>query len=282
MQLRLLGTGSPAALPQRQVSAVLLSLGRQHLLFDAGRGVTTQLVRAGVAPHELGAIFLTHHHYDHIGNLGDVLLTAWHGGVSTLPIFGPSGTDRIVQALFDQVYNREILFSLALHRAIGAPMRDIRDVVTVGIVSAGQPHQLGPWRVVAAEVEHGHRLGLTQAEWPCLGYRIEIDGKRIVISGDCVRCASLIALAKDADVLVQCCFLADAALTNPARQLVADVVIASSGQVGRIAQEAGVKTLVLTHFGDMSLELLSAAEADVRRHYAGPVHVGEDLFMVEI
>src|SRR5215208_3270494 len=141
MQLRLLGTGSPAPLPQRQGSAVLLSLDQQHLLFDAGRGVTTQLVRAGVAPQTLSAIFLTHHHYDHIGNLGDLLLTAWHGGIATLPVIGPPGTDGIVQALFDQVYHREIAFSLALARAAGTPERDIRDVVTVTTLTSEQSYQ---------------------------------------------------------------------------------------------------------------------------------------------
>src|SRR5262245_18258639 len=104
MKLQLLGTGSPNPLPERQGAAVLLSRGSEHLLFDAGRGVTTQLVRAGVAPHQLTAVFLTHHHYDHIGNLGDLLLTAWHGGVSRLPLIGPPGTESILQALFEQVY----------------------------------------------------------------------------------------------------------------------------------------------------------------------------------
>jgi glyoxylase-like metal-dependent hydrolase (beta-lactamase superfamily II) len=129
LRLRLLGTGSPAPLPERQGSAVLLSLDQEHLLVDAGRGVTTQLVRAGVAPQELSAIFLTHHHYDHIGNLGDLLLTAWHGGSTSLPLIGPPGTQQIVQALFQQVYHRELVFAAALDRATGVAKPDIQSVV---------------------------------------------------------------------------------------------------------------------------------------------------------
>ncbi len=94
MQLRLLGTGSPNPLPERQGAAVLLSCEHEHLLFDAGRGVTTQLVRSGVFPQALNAIFITHHNYDHIGNLGDLLLTAWglHASANHRP--ARNGSDR--------------------------------------------------------------------------------------------------------------------------------------------------------------------------------------------
>jgi len=282
MKLQLLGTGSPNPLPERQGAAVLLSRGSEHLLFDAGRGVTTQLVRAGVAPHQLTAVFLTHHHYDHIGNLGDLLLTAWHGGVSRLPLIGPPGTESIVQALFEQVYQREIRFSLALAQACANPMPHIREVIPVIPIAAAQSYQHGDWRIYAAAVDHGHQLGFTQAEWPCLGYRIEVDGKSIVISGDAIACESLIALAHDADVLVQCCYLPDIALNTPARQLLSRLVIATSGQAGKIATQAGVKTLVLTHFSDISRDMLAAIEDDVRRDFAGSLYLGEDLMMLDL
>jgi len=282
MQLRLLGTGSPNPLPERQGAAVLLSHEHEHLLFDAGRGVTTQLVRAGVAPQELTAIFLTHHNYDHIGNLGDLLLTAWHGDSTYLPLIGPLGTDQIVQALFEQVYHREIAFSLALAHATATPMRDIRAVVPVTTITPAQSYRQGAWQVTAAAVDHGHRLGLTYDEWPCLAYRVEMAGRSIVISGDTVACESLIALAGGADVLVQCCFLADADLTTPARRLLAELVIATSGQAGKIAAQAGVKTLVLTHFSAMEPEMLATIEADVRRDFAGELYMGTDLLMIDV
>jgi ribonuclease Z len=282
MQLCLLGSGSPNPLPERHGAAVLLSDQHEHLLIDAGRGVTTQLVRAGIAPQDLTAILLTHHHYDHIGNLGDLLLTAWHGGSTNLPIIGPPGTDHIVRALFDQVYHRELAFSWAFAKATATPLRDIREVVSVITITDAQHYQQGEWKISAAAVDHGHRLGLTYDEWPCLAYRIEIDGKSIVISGDTVACDSLITLARGADVLVQCCFLADAELTTPARQLLGNLVIATSGQAGKIAAQAGVKALVLTHFSAMAPAMLAAIEADVRRDFAGPVYLGVDLLTIDV
>ncbi len=282
IRLRLLGTGSPDSLPERQGAAVLLSRGGEHLLFDAGRGVVTQLARAGIAPQDLGAVFLTHHHYDHIASLGDLLISCWHGGIAHLPVVGPSGTAEIVEALFDRVYHREIAFSLKLAEAAGARKPDIRDVVAVNVITEGPAYGHGAWRVMAGAVDHGRRLGLTPAEWPCYGYRVEVDGKSVVVSGDTVACDSLIALAHGADVLVQCCYLADADLTTPARRLLSDAVIATSGQAGKIAARAGVKTLVLTHFGTMAPEMLARIEADVRRDFGGLLYMGRDLLAIDV
>jgi len=128
----------------------------------------------------------------------------------------------------------------------------------------------------------GINLVSPKLNWPCLGYRIEIDRKSIVISGDAIACESLIALAHDADVLVQCCYLPDIALNTPARQLLSKLVIATSGQAGKIAAQAGVKTLVLTHFSDISPDMLAAIEDDVRRDFAGSLYLGEDLMMLDL
>ncbi len=49
MRITLLGTGGPKPDPNRQGSSVLLNIDRDYLLFDAGRGASTQLVRAGIA-----------------------------------------------------------------------------------------------------------------------------------------------------------------------------------------------------------------------------------------
>jgi ribonuclease Z len=109
-----------------------------------------------------------------------------------------------------------------------------------------------------------------------------MQGKTVVVSGDTVICDALIELARDADLLVQCCFLADADLATPARQLLANWVIATSGQVGRIATQARVKTLVLTHFGADDPAMFAAIAADVRRDYAGQLILGRDLLSLTL
>jgi ribonuclease Z len=81
---------------------------------------------------------------------------------------------------------------------------------------------------------------------------------------------------------IQCCYRADAALTTPARRLVAEQVIASSGQAGKIATQAKVRTLVLTHFDAMEPRMRAALEADVRRDFAGPLYLAEDLLSLAV
>ncbi|MCP4408672.1 MAG: MBL fold metallo-hydrolase [Gammaproteobacteria bacterium] len=249
MKITLLGTGGPKPDPNRQGSGVLLNIERDYLLFDAGRGISTQLGRAGITPQVVNPIFITHHHFDHIGNLADVILSAWNNGrTESLHVIGPAGTADIVSALLGQVYAGDIKFRLTEAALSEAKLVDIREMVKVRDVEPGLVYDNKTWQVYAEFVQHGHGLGIARDEWSCLGYRVEVEGKVITISGDTVDCAGLDRLAQGADVLIQCCYLAKAEMTNPDSELIAKHILACSPQVGKIAARAGVKKLVLTHF----------------------------------
>jgi ribonuclease Z len=262
---------------------LILTNGHEHLLFDAGRGVSTQLARAGIAPEQVNPIFITHHHFDHIGNLADLLLSSWNNGrTEPLQVIGPPGTAAIVSALFDHVYGRDIMFRLAEAARSEAGLADIRTLVHVSEVEPGLVYDRAGWRVLAEFVEHGHGLGLSVEVWPCLGYRVETPAGIVAISGDTVPCAGLDRLARGADVLVQCCYLAEAEITSRDAALVPQYILASSGQVGKIAARAGVRKLVLTHFRQKSEALLHSIAADVRQDFAGDLFLGEDLMEIEL
>ena len=279
MQFTLLGTGTPILETDRMSAALLLEVDHQHLLFDAGRGVTTQLAKAGKQPRQIDFIFITHHHYDHICGLGDLLLTSWHSGRETpISIYGPPGTDDIVEALLKHVYKRDIDFALLSHDDIV----DICDLVQVSIVGSGMACEQKSWRILSKNVDHGMGLGLSVKKWPCLGYRIETQDKVIAISGDAIDCEGLDYLARDADILVQCCFLAEAEITSPYFERLAKHVIASSGQVGKIATRNNVNKLVLTHFRPKSEKMMKALVNDVRKDFNGKLLIGEDLMTFEI
>ena len=279
MRITLLGTGTPMLDPARQQSALLVEIGDEKLLFDTGRGVTTQLARIHVPPWQVNPIFITHHHYDHICDLGEFLLTSWHNGrEQPISIYGPPGTAGIVAALFEHVYARDIAFTLFNEDDVV----DIRKLVQITEVTAGLIHDSGRWKVVAEYVDHGNSMGLSHEDWPCLGYRIEAEGKVIALSGDTVDCNGLDRLAQGADCLVQCCYLAEAEITDPAFVHLAKHVIASSGQVGRIAARNGAKRLVLTHIRPKSETMLRSLAQDVRNAYSGEVLLGEDLMVIEV
>ena len=280
MKLTLLGTGGPIPDPTRHGSAAALEVGGARLLFDAGRGVVLQMTRAGIPVEEVGPVFVTHHHYDHIGDLADVILTGWlQGRRRPLRVVGPPGTESIVTALLDRVYDRDIAFRSQGEHAIEWGPVESADVTT------GLVHDGGAWRVFAEPVVHGHGLDYPEdfkRRWVCLGYRVEAEGKVVAFSGDCVGCDGLQHLARGADVLVQCCYMARAELTTPYFVRLARETIACADSVGRIAREARVKKLVLTHFRRMSEAMTRSILADVARDYDGPVVLGADLMEIVV
>ncbi len=273
----LLGTGGPRPEPARGASALLVRAGGRNLLFDAGRGVTRALLRAGVAPEDLDAVFLTHHHFDHIGNLGDLLLSVWNAGRSRpLPVYGPNGTAAIVEALFDRVYRADIRFREREAEITGDALFPIRALFAVRDVDEGPVFADGPLRVGCARVSHGHGLGIAFDEFPCLGYRLEARGRALAISGDTVACSGLDRLAAGADTLVACCYLARAEETGFERDVISRHVILNSAAVGKVAARAGVGRLVLTHLRQKPPAMLEAVAADVAADFDGEVVLGVD------
>ncbi len=283
MKMTLLGTGGPRPDPNRQGPATVIRVGDEHLLFDAGRGAATQLVRAGVPITDVDYIFVTHHHFDHIGGLADVLFAAWNKGRSeAIRVFGPKGTSEIVGHLVEEVYSADVRYRLAETVLTDENLRHIREMIIVEDVEPGLSHDSGSWRVYTEHVEHGHALGMSQEEWPSLGYRVEAEGKTITISGDAVDCPGLQKLARGADLLLQCCYLASEEIVDGDLRLIADHVLASSSMVGKIASKAGVGKLVLNHIKEKPMGMLRSMVEDIRRDYEGPVVIGEDLMEFEV
>ena len=147
---------------------------------------------------------------------------------------------------------------------------------------AGLVHEGGGWKVYAEYVEHGQGLGIPDFDWVTLGYRLEAAGKTLAISGDTVPCEGLDRLARGADVLVLCCYLAEAEVTDPHTERLTRHLFPSSAQAGKIAANAGVKKLVLTHFREKTERLMRAIEEDVRRDFAGEIILGRDLLEIEV
>ena len=122
-----------------------------------------------------------------------------------------------------------------------------------------------------------------------LAYRFDAPDRSIVISGDTTPSANLVRLAKGADVLVHEVFYPAATdrlvarVPNAAtlkRHLLASHTAAED--CGRIAAEAGVKTLVLSHFvpaDDPQITEKMWADA-ARRHFGGRIIVGRDLMEI--
>lgn len=285
IRLTTLGTGTPRPEPRRHSACNLLSIGDEQLLFDCGRGTVLQLARTGFDWSRLQRLFITHHHFDHIGELADLMITSWiNGRKHPLRIFGPWATEAITNVLLQDIYRRDLMFREEEFRQLGRPEMAHFAVPVAKDVDEGLVEQGDGWRVLAWRVEHGHRQfgALFRKQWICLGYRIEIGDKVVAISGDTIPCEGLEQLARDADLLLQCCWLPARELTDDYVRGVASHTLACSDVVGKIASRARVKRLILTHTRAVTQDAINAIVEDVSKDFDGPLCVAEDLQEFEI
>jgi ribonuclease BN (tRNA processing enzyme) len=282
MKVVLLGTGGPRPDPRRNATTTLIRCGDENILFDAGRGVVLQLVRAGVPLNAVNPVFITHHHFDHIGDLYDVMLSSWmYGRRDPLRIYGPPETRRIVDALLTQVYDKDWQW-----RSTGEPSFGGWKPIVAEDVAPGLVLETPRWRISADVVVHGDGLGFPPAflrRWVCYGYRFEAEGKVIAISGDTIACDGIDRLARNADVLVHCCYMASAEIENEHFRRVAQHTLAAGDSVGKIAARTNAKTLVLTHHRPRKDErMLEELASEVARDFSGRIVIGNDLTEIEV
>jgi ribonuclease BN (tRNA processing enzyme) len=124
---------------------------------------------------------------------------------------------------------------------------------------------------------------------PAFAFRFDCPDRSIVISGDTTPSDALIALARDADVLVHEVMhlpsIEKLIATEPNAKTLREHLLAShttTEQVGVVATRAGVKTLVLSHFvpGGFPFVPDETWAADVRKHFSGRIIVGKDLLEI--
>jgi len=242
MRLTLLGTGCPVVNENRYGPAHLVGTDTVTLLIDCGSGVTQRLLSAGSSGRDIDAVFLTHLHSDHVIDLYQLIVSSWHQGRDTPQIvYGPPGTRRYVQGLMD-------LWETERRQRIEHELRPSTKALEIEIteMSHGDTINFGDLAVTAIEVDH-------RPVRNAFGFVFEQDGTKLVFSGDTAPCDNLAAAAQGADLLLHEVFIhrempvIEGMRTEEGLRNVA-AYHTSSSAIGKIASNASVGMLVLTHF----------------------------------
>lgn len=278
-RLILLGTaGGPRLWPDRAPPSQVIIVNGAAYVVDCGNGVARQMALAGVPLASIRSVFITHQHSDHNADYGNLLLLGWASGLlSRVDTYGPPPLEKMTR-LFLEMNDYDIKIRMAED---GRPSLS-EQIVPHEISQAGTVLQDENVKVTVALTDHG-------AVKPALAYRFDCPDRSIVISGDTRPTADLVRLAKGADVLVHEVTYVPALdemlrAIPSAKRLREQIMTAQSTteDVGRTATEAGVKTLVLSHFipsGRPTVPEQTWRDA-VKPYFSGQVVVGRDLMEI--
>ena len=262
----------------RSNPSTLILINDIPYVVDCGYGVSKQLLAAGVALNRVRHVFITHHHSDHNLEVGPLVYNAWATGLPIqIDLYGPVGLRRMTSAFFD--YQK---FDIDT-RIVDEGRVDPRKLVGVHeFARAGVVMQNDDVKVTSCRVRHPP---ITQS----YAYRFDAKDRAIVISGDTAYAPELAEFAKGANVLVhEVMYLPgiEALLKRlpNAKRLREHLMAAHTlpEDVGRIAAQAGVGTLVLSHFvpGDDPTITDEQWSEGVRKHFKGQIIVGKDLLEI--
>jgi len=270
MELIFLGTSAGVPTRSRNVTAILLDL--QHptrgglWLFDCGEGTQHQLLRTAYHPGKLDKIFITHLHGDHLFGLPGLLCSRSMAGIAhPLTIYGPKGIAEFVETTLRLSgswtdYPLEVIeiaegqvFDDGVYTVTAWPLNHPIECYGYRIEEHDKPGALNAAALMADGVKPGPLFQrLKQGETVTLENGRAVNGqdylsapqpgKKLAIFGDTAPCAAALSLAQGVDVMVH-----EATLEAAMEEKANGRGHSSTRQAARLAREAGVGKLIVTH-----------------------------------
>lgn len=296
MRVLFLGTGAALVDPDRNHSAILVTVRGVNYLLDCGHNATRQMVKYGVDPASVRAMFLSHLHFDHIADFAYYMIATWMmGRADPLTVAGPPGTQHFVTSSLNIAFEKDIEA-----RAQYKQRQQNYGYLEPKVLECepGLIYEDELVKVSACYVEH-----IPLEISPCFGLRIDtVDGESIVFSGDTAPCQRLIELAMDCDLLIHECTFPEKAIEFRSKVGIGTWAHTSPTEFGRIAVESRAKAAVATHFGHfettnpilkkhlakhMPIELVGPdfmldVLEDIRSQYKGTLYLATDGMRVEV
>ncbi len=293
-ELVVLGTASQVPTRQRNQNGYVLRWDGEGILFDPGEGTQRQMLRAGVAAHDLHRVCVTHFHGDHSLGLAGVIQRinldrVPHEITAHYPASGKPFFDRLryATAYRETVRLTEVPAEadgvLASTPAYRLETRRLSHPVESFGYRLVEPdgRRMLPERLAAHGIT-GPDIGRLQREGALRGVSLdevseERHGQRFAFIMDTRLCDGVYALAEGCDLLViESTFLdEDAALAEEYGHLTAH-------QAARVARESGVRHLVLTHFSQRYTDPAAFERGARAAGFEGELTVAEDLTRIPV
>jgi len=283
MHLLITGSGSAMPDPNRGGASAVVTVDGKILMFDFGRGVMENMIRAGINPLDVDYAFLTHHHFDHVASYDYFIYSSWIAGrQETLPVFGPPGTVELHEGALHGMHKSDYRFVQFIVEN-WPPEQEIRPRMEppyeVRDIRAGIILKTEEFTVTAVETIH-----YPYEDHMSLAFRVDSRHGSIVISGDTGPSKEVALLANGADILLHEMSkpdpgmlsggkFASKAFQDPSKKRPQTGHTAPT-ELGKLATEAGVKLLIGYHLSPLTGP---AALTEMMRLYTGDV-VGEYIW----
>jgi ribonuclease BN (tRNA processing enzyme) len=250
MKIVFLGTNGWYTTPTGNTPCILIDSKDQYVVFDAGNGIYK--LDKYITEDKPISLFITHFHLDHVSGLHTLSKFAFKQG---LDVYVGEGRAKDFETLVNPPFTSG-------YKPKPENINNLLMEVRLHELSEG--NHTTPFPVSVAKLFHAYGNH---------GYRVTLEGKTIVYTGDCGLTDGLKKLARDADLLISECGAKELLEDKEWGHL--DPVLAST-----LAKEAGVKRLVLTHFGSaqfLTLEDRKEAERKAQEIFPNTVAATDDL-----
>jgi ribonuclease Z len=293
-ELVVLGTASQVPTRHRNHNGYLLRWDGEGILFDPGEGTQRQMLRAGVAAHDLNRICVTHFHGDHSLGLAGVIQRinldkVPHEITAHYPRSGKRFFDRLRYAT---AYRETVPLTeapvdadgtLVTTKAYTLQARRLEHPVDSYGYRLIEPdaRRMLPDRLAAHGIE-GPDVGRLQRDGVLRGVPLEAvsevrRGQRFAFVMDTGLCEGVHALAEGCDLLVM-----ESTFLDEDRELAVEFGHLTAVQAAQVARDAGVRHLVLTHFSQRYSDPDEFERQARAAGFEGELTVAHDLLRVPV
>ena len=289
-----LGTASQVPTRHRNHNGYLLRWDGEGILFDPGEGTQRQMLRAGVAAHDINRICVTHFHGDHSLGLAGVIQRinldrVPHPVTAHYPASGQKFFDRLryatayreTVALAEQPVERDGVLARAASYTLEARLLS-HPVESFGYrITEPEGRRMVPELLAKAGIK-GPDVGRLQREGRLGGVTLDEvsahrPGQRFAFVMDTRLCEGVEALAEGCDMLV-----IESTFLDEDEPLATEHGHLTAGQAARVARDAGVRHLVLTHFSQRYTDPAEFERQARAAGFGGELTVATDLARVPL